>query len=61
MDPHLKALADLLASIAVRELMNAGAGQEKAGPVKRPGDFSTTNNRSVGRDYEYTERNPSRV
>ena len=57
----MKALADILVGIAVRELMNAGAGKEKAGPVVRPGDFSTTNNRSVGRYEQYTERKPSRV
>ncbi len=61
LDPHMKALADLLVSIAARELMNERTGKEKAGPVKRPGDLSTTNNRSVSRYGQYTERNPARI
>lgn len=61
MNPNLKSLADLLIGIAVRELRNANAGIEKAGPVTRPGDFKSTNIRSVGRDEQYTTRDPQRV
>ena len=60
MSPDLKLLADLLVQVAVREFVDCGDTQKKAG-MAVPADSLTTNIRSIGDGKHCTARPAARL